>query len=118
MSRYIDIEAKNEIVRRVIALIRILYEQHQATNLFSINKYDSLNHQHNFYVEKRIFEIQFRDKHWNILAETKSNSSQYFKVGKIPSKFLTFRNIEALELYLTTIIEKKEIVTSIDDLIE
>ena len=113
-----DIEAKNNLARKVIALVKILYNDNIQEDRFSVNKFDALHNEHNFYIQNRIFEIQFKDNHWNILAESNASSGQYFKVGKIPSKFLTIRETEKLATYLTNIIEKKEIITSIEDLFD
>lgn len=118
MQRSKDIDTKNNLVRKIIALVKVLHNDKLEDDRFKINRYDYLNNEHNFYIEKRIFEIQYKDNQWNILAETNASSGQYFKVGKIPSKFLTLREIERLSVYLTNIIERKEIVTSIEDLFD
>lgn len=113
-----NIRPKNVHIKHVISLIRVLHSEKLVDKEnFKVNKFDFANNEHNFSIETRIFEIQKREENWEILAEDKSRNDSFFKIGKIPCKFLSTKEIEFLIDYLTALIEQKEIISSIEDII-
>lgn len=108
---------KKILVRKVISLLKIINDSnHVDESNIKINMYDKCNNEHNFYIKNIIFEIQFKDDKWNILAESKTNSGQQFKVGKILSKFLSVKEINIVIDHLTALIENRETIHSIEDI--
>lgn len=113
------IQCKNTLVSKVISLIKIIKDSNinDVSNI-KINMYNKNTNEHNFYIKNRIFEIQYKDSKWNILAESKNNSGQQFKVGKIPSKFLNIKELHIVVEHLTALIENRETIHSLEDIYE
>jgi hypothetical protein len=117
-KKYLDF-SKDACIHEIINLISRLRD-HKYRNLpnFKINKFEDHKKEHNFYLNKRLFEIQ---KHpdqasWDILAETKANSPIKHKIGGIPCRFLTHKDLIILCQQLLSLAEHEEIIVSIDEL--
>jgi len=110
---------KLDLIQQVIRLLTVLNnESYSDVDKFVINFFDKTNKQHNFYLYHKLFEIQNKNGDSNILAETKSITGQFFKIGKIPCKFLNTIEMQKLVDLLLYIIEHHQVINSIDDLLD